>query len=221
MTRTLADPVGAGRDGFEAIVRDPCIVRHFTHDPVPREHVEHMVDLARGAISVCDSQSWRFIAVQDTAVIAAMRDAVLGRFEELARGPRLALQVRLRDRARSQALSFSKAPLCLAVVALPPRSTAEELMGLSGLTREEQERLCVRPELQSAGAAVQLLATSATSLGYATCWSCAPIVAGERLEAILGVDPPDRLVAVVAVGKAGEQPASPRKAPIRLALSFR
>ncbi len=101
---------------------------------------------------------------------------------------------------------FAKAPLCIAVLALPSGSPIEDLMESAGLTQEEHDRLCVRPELQSAGAAVQLLTTSAHAMGYATCWTCAPIVAGERLEQLLLVDSPARLVALVAIGRASEQP---------------
>lgn len=180
-----------------------------------------MVDLATCAVSVCDTQAWRFIAVQDPGLLAAMRTAVLHRFEELALRPGLALRERRRIAARAQALSFAKAPLCIGVIALPSSSPAEALMELAGMTQEEHDRLCVRPELQSSGAAVQLLTTSAHSLGYAACWTCAPIIAGERLEALLGVEPPARLVALVAVGRPAEQPSASRRVPVEAALSFR
>lgn len=209
------------RSGFEAVVRDPCRVRHFIDEAVPREDVEHMVDLAMCAASTCAAQTWRFVAVSDPRLVARMRNAVLGRFEQLALTPGLALQEHKRTAARAQALSFAKAPLCVAVVALPSSSPIEELMELAGMTQEERDRLCVRPELQSAGAAVQLLTTSAHSLGYATCWTCAPIVAVERLEEILEVEPPSRLVALVAVGRSAEQPVASRRWPLEQALTFR
>lgn len=216
-----AHSIPSDRDGFEAVVRDPCRVRHFRQDAVPREDVEHMVDLAMCAVSTCSTQAWRFIAVRDRELIAAMREAVLERLGELALTPGLALQEHKRTLARAQALMFAKAPLCIAVLALPSSSPMEEVIGLAGMTQEERERLCVRPELQSAGAAVQLLTTSAHSLGYGACWTCAPIVAGERLEGLLGVESPARLVALVAIGLAAEQPAASRRLPLAQALSFR
>lgn len=221
MRTTHAHPMPGDRDGFESVVREPCRVRHFLDDEVSRADVQHMVELAMCATSTCAGQAWRFIAVQDRALIAAMRDVVLQRFNELALTPGLALQEHKRTAARAQALLFARAPLCIAVLALPSGSPIEELLELAGLTREEHDRLCVRPELQSAGAAVQLLATSAHSLGYACCWTCAPIVAGEGLEELLGVEPPARLVALVAVGKAAEQPEAPRRAPLEQTLVFR
>jgi nitroreductase len=211
----------ADRNSFEAVVRDPCRVRHFLHDEIPRDDVEHMVGMATCAVSACDTQAWRFIAITDRELIGAMADAVLKRFEELALRPGLALREQKRMVARAQALVFAKAPLCVAVLAVPPSSPMEELLELAGMSREEIERLCVRPELQSAGAAVQLLATSAHAMGYAACWTCAPIIAGERLEELLHVAPPTRLVALVPIGRPAELPAAPRRLPLEQVLTFR
>jgi nitroreductase len=209
------------RNGFEEVVRDPCHVRHFHKDLVPREDVDHMTDLAMCAATACATQPWRFIAVQDRALLTKMQGAVLERFEELATKPGLALQEHKRTVARSQALLFAKAPLCMAVLALPFVSPMEELLELGGMTAEEREQLCVRPELQSAGAAVQLLTTAAHSMGYAACWTCAPIVAAEPLEALLGVEPPARLVALVAIGRPAELPIATKHLPIEQVLSYR
>jgi nitroreductase len=209
------------RSGYEAVVRDPCNARHFHSDEVPRSDIEHMVELAMCAASTCPGQVWRFIAITDRALIAAMQTAVLERFEELALKPGLALQQQRRAAARAQALMFAKAPLCIAVLAMPSGSPIEELMESACLTPEEHDRLCVRPELQSAGAAVQLLTTSAHAMGYATCWTCAPLVAGDRLEQLLRVESPARLVALVAVGRASEQPVGPRRLSLEETLAFR
>jgi nitroreductase len=180
-----------------------------------------MTELAMCAATACAVQPWRLIAIQDPHLIRNMQEAVVKRFEELAMKPGLALQEHKRTVARAQALVFAKAPLCVAVLALPFVSPMEELLELGGMTSEEREQLCVRPELQSAGAAVQLLTTAAHSMGYAACWTCAPIVAAERLEALLEVEPPARLVALVAVGRPAELPTAPKRLPIEQVLSYR
>ena len=221
MTPALSHLIPSDRGGYEAVVQDPCHVRRFEHEPVPRADVEHMVALASCAASPCTSQAWRLIAVQDRELLAAMQAAVRERFEELALRPQLALHERMRAAALKQALLFAKAPLCIAVLALPPSSPMEELMELAGVSREEHDRLCARPELQSAGAAVQLLSTSAHAMGYAACWTCAPIVAGDRLQELLDVTPPARLVALVAIGLPAELPTPPKRSPLAQLLSFR
>ena len=209
------------RRGFEELVHEPCRVRSFRKDEVSKDDVERMVEVARCAVTPCDAQAWRFIAIQDHDLLDKMREVVLDRFEELALLPGLALREQQRALARAQAMVFAKAPLCIGVVAMPTNSPAERLMELAGMSPEEHQRLCVRPELQSAGAAVQLLATSAHSLGYGACWSCAAIVAGERLEELLDVTPPARLVALVPIGRAAKQTEAYARRPLKDLLSFR
>ena len=221
MSDVQSPPSTRDRDAFEDIVRDPCRVKRFLDDPVPHADVERMVGLATCATSACDSQSWRFIAVEDRELIHAMQAAVLERFEELAMRPGLALQEQKRMVARAQALQFAKAPLCIAVLSLPVLSPMEELMELAGMTLEEHERLCAHPDLQSVGAAVQLLTTSAHTMGYAACWTCAPIVAGERLEALLGVERPVKLVALLSMGRPAEALRAHKRLPLEQVLSFR
>jgi nitroreductase len=221
MTRVQSPPISSDRDGFEAVVRDRCHVSRFRDEEVPRADVDHMVGLATCAVSPCNSQAWRFIAIQDRKLLADMAAAVMERFEQLASRPGLALQEQKRMVARAQALLFARAPLCVAVLALPSSSPMEELIMLAGMSQEEHDRLCARPDLQSVGAAVQLLSTSAHALGYAACWTCAPIVAGERLEELLDVAPPARLVALVPIGRPAELPTAHRRLPLEEVLSFR
>lgn len=209
------------REAFEKAVREPCRISHFLDEEVPRADVEQMVGLATCAVSACNSQAWRFIAVQDRDLLAAMQAAVLACFEALAAQPGLALHEHERVVARQQALQFAKAPLCMAVLALPFVSPMEELLELAGVDRDELDRVCVRPDLQSVGAAVQLLATSAHTMGYGACWTCAPVIAGERLEGILGVESPARLVALVAIGRPAGALSGPRRPPLERILTFR
>jgi len=220
--KSIRTPSSLGdREAFETVVREPCHVRRFLEEEVPRSDIEHMVGLATCATSTCNSQTWRFIAIQDRSLLDAMQAAVLERFEELATRPGLVLQEHLRTVARAQALLFAKAPLCVAVLSLPVDSPMEELMRLAGVTQEEHDRLCARPELQSVGAAVQLLTSSAHALGYAACWTCAPIVAGERLEQLLDVTSPTRLVALVPIGRPAEVPTAHKRLPLEQVLTFR
>ncbi len=221
MTSAQTPLISSDRDAFEAVVREPCHVRRFLDEAVPRADVEHMVALATCAVTACNWPVWRFIAIQDRELIAAMQAAVLERFEKLALRPGLALQEQKRLVARQQALLFAKAPLCMAVLTTPHDSPMEELMRLAGISQEEHDRICARPELQSAGAAVQLLTSTAHAMGYGACWTCAPIVAAERLEELLDVVSPTRLVAMVPIGRPAELPAARQRRPLEHVLSFR
>lgn len=102
----------------------------------------------------------------------------------------------------------------------------DRLLELHGVPHEERDRLRARPDLQSVGAAVQVLLVAAHLLGYGACWMCAPVLAAHRLEALLGAEEPAHLVALVAVGVAagpppgGRPPAVAGRLPLDDVLRF-
>jgi nitroreductase len=196
-------------------------VRRYRPEPVPREDVERMVALAARAASAGNAQMWRFIAVQDRQVLQAMKRAVDERFDELTAWPELAGQGKELRAARAYATFFADAPLCVAVLCLPYASRMDRMLTLRGMSREERDRLRQRPELQSVGAAVQLLITAAHSMGCGGCWMSAPVVAAEGLEQVLGVEPPAQLVALVPIGRPAGAPRRSGRLPLEEILSFR
>jgi nitroreductase len=206
---------------FEAVVRGRRSVRRFLDERVPREDVERMVALATNAASARNAQMWRFIAVDDPAVLASMQHAVAERYEALGRRATLPDGHRRLRAARSHALFFAHAPLCIAVLALPFASPVDELLELAGIGRTEHDRMRQRPDLQSIGAAVQVLTMAAHLLGYGACWMSGPVVAAESLEDILDVEPPARLVALVPIGRANRQKSAAKRLPVEDVLSFR
>ena len=211
--------------GFVAAVEGRHSVRRFTAEPVPRDDVREMVRLATLAANAGNAQPWRFVAVDDPALLAAMRRRRRGahrRDGRLARsrGGRSCA----RDAQHARLLHASsprrrwRSPCC----GLPYESASDRALALRGVSRDEHDRLRARPDLQSVGAAVQVLVTAAHALGYGACWLSAPVLAAPRLEELLGVDEPARLVAIVAVGRAGRSRASRRRAcALDRGLAFR
>ena len=61
-------------DALEAI-RTRRSIRKYTGDPVPREHLEAIVDAGRLAATGSNRQPWDFIVVQDRATIEQFRPA--------------------------------------------------------------------------------------------------------------------------------------------------
>lgn len=53
---------------FIDLVRQRTSCRAYEPGPVPREHLELMLEAARLAPSACNRQPWRFVVVQDEAV---------------------------------------------------------------------------------------------------------------------------------------------------------
>jgi nitroreductase len=201
---------------FTQAVEGRHSVRRFRPDPVPRDDVREMVRLASLAANAGNSQPWRFVAVDEPARLDEMRRAIEERIDEVAHWPEVeaAGQSREAGRMRGYSTFFADAPLAVAVCGLPYESLADRLLALHGAPREERDRLRQRPELQSVGAAVQLLITAAHAMGYGSCWLSAPVIAAPRLEELLGIAAPAQLVAIVAVGL----PAGPVRGTKRLPL---
>jgi coenzyme F420-0:L-glutamate ligase / coenzyme F420-1:gamma-L-glutamate ligase len=201
---------------------EPCAsVRRFCSDAVPRSDVERMVELAMRTEDAGNTQMWRFIAIEDSRMLSVMREAVDMRFEQMVQHPSLeAHEGEIRD-AHHRAVGFADAPLCIAVLCVPYRSRIGELLELAGVGHQEHERLHPRLDLQSVGAATQLLITAAHAMGYGACWTSAPVVAAELLEELLGIKPPERLVALVSVGRPAEASGASWRMPARAVLSFR
>ena len=187
--------------GLQSAVGGRASVRRFLPDPVPRDDVTTMVELAVRAANAGNAQMWRFVAVEDGSLRAAMKDVVDAALDEMAAWPELAGMGSRIKALRAYATFFAAAPLVMAVFVLPYVSDADEMLLARGLGVEERDRLRARPDLQSIGAAVQLFCTAAHALGYGSCWMTAPVLAAPAIEGLLGVKPPAKLVAVVPVGR--------------------
>ncbi len=207
--------------GFADAVHGRASVRRYRPDPLPREDVAAMVGVAVRAANAGNAQMWRFVAVEDAGLRAAMRDAVDEALDVMAAWPEAEdMQKRLKA-YRAYSTFFAEAPLVMAVFGLPYGSIADELLVERGTSREECDRLRARPDLQSIGAAVQLLCTAAHAMGYGSCWMTAPVLAAPAIEALLGVEPPATLVAVVPIGLPASPPRPSTRRPVEDVLEFR
>jgi nitroreductase len=141
-----------------------------------------MVELAVRAANAGNAQMWRFVAVDDLVTQVAMRQAVDEAIDEMAAWPELAGKGKEIKALRAYSTFFVDAPLVMAVFGLPYLTRADEMLLARGLGVEERDRLRARPDLQSIGAAVQLLCTAAYALGYGSCWMTAPVLAAPAIE---------------------------------------
>jgi len=207
--------------GLADAVHSRSSVRKYAPDPVPREDVEAMVGLAVRAANAGNAQSWRFIAVEDAEARAAMKAAVDTAIDEMAAWPEAEGRDKELRAYRTYATFFGDAPLVVAVFGVPYRSLADVLLYKHKLSYEERDRLRQRPDIQSIGAAVQLLCTAAHAMGYGSCWMTAPVLAAPAIEALLGVEDPQRLVAVVPIGRPLTPPRPTSRHPLADVLEFR
>jgi nitroreductase len=196
-------------------------VRRFLPDPVPRDDVRAMIGLAVRAANAGNAQMWRFAAVDDPVTQVAMKQAVDDVLDEMAAWPELEGMRKEIKALRAYATFFVDAPLVVAVFGLPYASRGDEMLLAHGLSREDRDRLRARPDLQSIGAAVQLVCTAAHALGYGSCWMTAPVLAAPAIERLLGVDPEARLVALVPLGRPAGDVTPTSRLPLDDVLEFR
>jgi len=206
---------------FAEAVEGRRSVRRFSPEPVPRDDVRAIVRLATRAANAGNKQMWRFIAVEDAGLRQRLAQAVSDQLDEMAGWPALRDEAAKLRGMKRYSTFFADAPVVIVVLGYPYESRGDRLLIRAGCTAEERDRLRARPDLQSIGAAVQLLCTAAHTLGYGTCWMTAPVIAAPAIEKILGVEPPAKAVAVVPLGKpAGRTRRSPRL-PVDDVLEFR
>ena len=206
---------------LSAAVEGRCSVRRFLPDAVPRDDVRAMVACATRAANAGNAQCWRFVAVEDEATRRAMATAVDAALDEVAAWPECAGLAADVKAVRAYATFFSAVPVVVAVFVLPYESRGDELLRLRGLSREDHDRLRQRPDLQSIGAAVQVLCTAAHAMGYGSCWMTAPVIAAPAIEELLGVEADARLAAVVPVGRPAGSPRRGPRRPVDDVLEFR
>jgi nitroreductase len=196
---------------FRNLVESRVSVRQFAADPVPAAVVREMVRLAGLAPSPNNSQPWQFIAVSRPSLLKEMAAAVRARV-----GPMLPAAVtetarHARQRVEWYSTFFGDAPLVVAVALLPYESVVQDALQESRLTGAQVNAMRGQPDVQSLGAAVEHLLLAAADLGYGGCWMSGPLIAREALERLLGIGPPGRLAAMVAIGRPGAAAHSPRE----------
>lgn len=196
-------------------------VRQFKTDPVPAADVRAMVQRASLAPSPNNQQPWRFIAVSRAALLREMADAVHARVRELIPAAETESARHATQRVDWFSTFFADAPLVIAVTRRPYSSAIDVALPAGSRERPDINALRGYPDIQSVGAAVEHLLLAATELGYGSCWLSGPLVARETLERLLGIESPDELAAMVALGVPAIQPtANHDRLPVETLLRF-
>ena len=191
---------------FETVRRRQSI-RRFSDREIPQEDILAMIEAATLAPSATNEQPWYFIVIRDREIKYSMRDTINAIVESS--------MAATADKARRQQLSrmrlysthFSGAPVAIAILARP---------WVGARYRSSEEPAHRDLALESVAMATAHLQLAATALGYASCFSSAPVeFARDELEAILGVEPPWFLVGILSLGTAAKLPRerAPRKPP--------
>ena len=187
-------------------LRERRSVRRYTAEPVAREQLLQLLEIAGWAPSAHNRQPWRFAVVQSEGVkqkLAAAMGARL-RADRLADGDAPALVDQDTERSRTRIVEAPAVIVaCMTVAEMDSyaddrRSAAEGVMAV-----------------QSTAMAVQnlLLAAHADALG--ACWMCAPLFCQDTVAAVLQLPAGWQPQALITVG----HPAAHGKPALRRAAA--
>lgn len=203
---------------FTELVKQRRSVRKFQEDPINKEDILDIIRIALEAPSAGNDQMWSFHVVTNEEVKEKMADIVTAKIE------RLVFQLKLNHEQFKQIIKaatfFVEAPAVIVVSTKQYRSKIDAMLKESGLNEKDIDSLRARPDLQSIGAAIQMLLLAAWERGYGTCWMTGPCVARHELEVLLGIEQPRSLAALIPIGKPQIIPASRGRKPIEELVSF-
>ncbi len=178
---------------LEEAIRKRRSVRSFKRDPVPRDVLQKVLDLAQWAPSGMNQQNWYFVVVRGPKV-DQLRQVAREAFAEHVR-PHLERVFADRPQVIEATGRFfdqlGGAPVVLCVYHTP---------SVEGpLT-----------DLQSVAAAVQNLLLAACQEGLGACWMTGPVHLAEKINHITGVHD-KQLQAIVPIGYPAVEPIAPKR----------
>jgi nitroreductase len=192
-----APPYTPQQEYLFEIIKSRRTVRDFRPDPVPREHVMKILDMARSAPTSGNQQPWKFLVVQDRAKLDRLKvEAVSWFLEEYDK--------RMKPAPERLAGMRKQLPATMAKVLSAPVYVAV-------LT---DSRSPYPPDCRYDGPlAAALLMIAARSLGYGTGFYTT-YFPEERMRQFFGI--PDRynLVCFTPIGIPAEWPPAPPKKPL-------
>jgi len=189
-------------------------VRRFKPDAPDRALIKRLLEAAVTAPSASNKQPWRFVVVASRPRIADLAAEVRRAVDLIAR------HVEPRSEAAFRAYGeyftrFEAAPVV--IVALYRSLTVLSDLVDDRLPDAARTRVAAMEErsgLIGVSMALQNLLLMAHELGLGASGMTGPLVAADRLRALLEVPPSWEIAALVPVGFAAETPAAPPRKPV-------
>lgn len=195
-------------------------VRKFAPEPVSDELLARLVEAATLAPSASNKQPWRFVVVTSRATIDAMAEAVSAAVERIARAVPPESEPSFRAYG-DYFTRFSAAPAVIVPICRGPAILSHLTSG--ALDQDDRGRIATM-ESQSAvvstSLALQNLLLMAHALGLGASGMTGPLVADDRLRALLDVPGSWTIVALVAVGHPDEVPSPKDRKPAEKVIKW-
>ncbi len=184
------------------VIRDRRSIRRFSPEPIPRQHLEAILEAGRLAPSSNNRQPWRFVVVTESHRAAFLEAFARGVAAEENGNGMLPGRASGCKAAAHTIQVLERAPVT--VLVLNP-------IGLAiGQSMTPEEHLFELNNAQSVGAAMENMALTACALGLGSLWICDIHFAYRQIQDFLGTK--EQLIAAMAFGYPEEHPAArPRK----------
>jgi nitroreductase len=192
-------------------------LRKFTSRPIESAVLERLFSAAITAPSATNRQPWRFAAVTDPALRAAIVDAVRTRTTEIKAV--IAKSHHAEDFGSYGDFFFEPLESAQAIVIPQCREYPDliaQLIESGGGDRASFETPGAMPaELCATSAAIMNILNQANAEGLGACWMAGPMVARADIYKLLDLAPPWRMLGAIALGWPEAPPAErPGRKPI-------
>jgi coenzyme F420-0:L-glutamate ligase / coenzyme F420-1:gamma-L-glutamate ligase len=179
-------------------------IRKFQSKPVSREVVVVVLEAAGWAPSAHNSQPWRFVVVENSAVKLELAEKMAEAWaQDMARDGSNVDEVKRVERRER----FAKAPVLILACL-----TMADLMKFHDKELQQTERDLA---VESLGAGLQNLLLAAHSLGLGACWYCAPAFCKQTVREVLKIPKDIEPSALIALGYPAESPAAPTRKDVK------
>lgn len=196
---------------FFDLLRARRSIRRFQPDPVDRERLLKLVEMASWAPSAGNRQDWFFTIVTGEKARREMSACVRQRWREIIEensGLGAIDEVR---RYTCRFADLAEAPVVVAVSTRCAGALQVQILGAA---------TAAGGGVISAALAVQNLMLAAQTLGLGSCCLTAPLVARDEIHRLLGLDARQEIVCLVILGFPAESPPAPPRKPLEKIVRF-
>ncbi len=183
---------------FEEVVRTRRSIRKFKPDPVPRELLEKVLELAVWAPSAMNQQNWRFVVVRGEKV-DKIREISSRAFREYVKHDLEKVFAKYPCVIKATGRFFDDLGGAPVVVCVYRKSTIEGEVS----------------DIQSVAAATQNLVLAAHYYGLGACWMTGILPLAREINEVVG-DVEGELQAIVPIGFPDQTPKPPPRKPNRV-----
>lgn len=208
-------------ENFMELAKGRRSSRAMSPEPIPREHLEAIVECGLYAPSGSNQQPWHFAVVTNRELINKMKIAAEAKVELIKSRISSASAGRSFDGYIQYITFFGNSAAVICCFVEPYRALLERLLSryapeISVSTRENAA-------VQSVAAALENMLLAAEAYGYAACWMTGPLIAKEDIEALVKPAGEWELLAMVAIGHRLEgkgRAEPPKRRPREETVSF-